>query len=140
MIGFRDLQNKTQSMFPHLFLHWEEIIISYSFWLFFLQQLTHVKIRLPSGSCDFICKTKERKKSFQLLSLSPFITIEKRGYYRLFLCSSKSIKNHQHQGLLNDIFVSNIAHFTDHQTGTKNKENTTPSSTALFSVILLLLR
>ena len=58
-------------MFPHLFLHWEEIIISYSFWLFFLQQLTHVKIRLPSGSCDFICKTKERKKSFQLLSLLP---------------------------------------------------------------------
>ena len=106
-------------MFPHLFLHWEKIIISYSFWLFFLQQLTHVKIRLPSGSCDFICKTKERKKAFNYYHFCPLIAIEKRGSYGLFLRSTKSIKNHQYWRLLDDIFVSNIAHFTDHQTGTQ---------------------
>ena len=63
-------------------------------------------------------KQRKGKKAFNYYHFCPLIAIEKRGSYGLFL-RSKSIKNHQNWGLLDDIFVSNIAHFTDHQTGTQ---------------------
>ena len=98
------------------------------------------RLRFPSGTWFYHKNKRSEEKSFQL-SLCALITIMvEKGYIFFpidYFLRALKITSLYWMGLgasnAHDVFVSNIAQFTDHQTGTKI--NTTPAALFVNSLI-----